>query len=133
MSLAELTVPADPSFVGLVRLVVGQCARQAGVAQDRVEDVKLAVDEAVANAVRARHTARTQRPVTLAFGPTARGFEVVIHGIDAPSVPVGDAPAGGVELVDPTLSFTLIEGLGDVVDYRRDDASTDLWLLIASD
>ena len=133
MSLAELTVPADPSFVGLVRLVVGQCARQAGVAQDRVEDVKLAVDEAMANAVRARHTAGTRRPVTLAFGPTVRGFEVVIHDIDAQSSPDDEGSTGLVELVDPALSFTLIEGLGDAVDYRHDDASTDLWLLIASD
>jgi anti-sigma regulatory factor (Ser/Thr protein kinase) len=118
---AELRIPADPAFVGLARLVVARAARQAGVTQDRVQDVKIAVAEALANAVQAQSALDVPASVDLSFGATDQGFEVVVR---APGTPVmSDAPhALEAGLFDPSLSFTLIEGLTDKMSYESDGA-----------
>lgn len=133
MSDMQLTVPSDPSFVALVRLVVGRAARLAGVAPERVSDVKIAVDEAVSNAVRARTASGASSPIDVRFGSIASGFEVVVRGLYEPSAPVSDVSGTSVELLDPKLSFTLIEGLTDEIDYRPDGPTMDLRFVIAFD
>ena len=117
----ELRIPADPAYVGLARLVVARAARQAGVPQDRVQDVKIAVAEALAIAVRAQSAHDTPAPVDLSFGATDQGFEVVMRAPDAPAAT--DAPdEPGAALLEPGLSFTLIEGLTDGMTYESDGA-----------
>lgn len=46
-----LTIPADPSFVRLVRLIVASCAADAGYSFDRIEDIRIAADEAATLAI----------------------------------------------------------------------------------
>jgi anti-sigma regulatory factor (Ser/Thr protein kinase) len=120
MTYAELRIPRHPAFVGLARLVVAQAARLAGVPQDRVEDVKIAVDEALANATSAEQLGDRAASLDLRFGTTSGGFEVVVQGLDEPT----DAPVPpdhpGLDLLDPKLSFTLIEGLTDEFSYEPD-------------
>jgi serine/threonine-protein kinase RsbW len=117
----ELRIPADPAYVGLARLVVARAARQAGVPQDRVQDVKIAVAEALANAVRAQSGHDMPAPVDLSFGTTDQGFEVVMRAPDTPAVT--DAPdEPGAGLLEPGLSFTLIEGLTDGMTFESDGA-----------
>ena len=47
-----LEVPAKPEFLLLARLAATGVARSAGASEEMVADLKLAVTEAVANAVR---------------------------------------------------------------------------------
>ncbi len=56
MPTATLSLPPTPEHVRTARLVVVAAARRAGVAEDVVDDVRLAVGEAVARAV-LRHAA----------------------------------------------------------------------------
>src|SRR3954463_626659 len=50
----ELEIPARPEFVALVRLVVSSVASSRRVlAEERIDDVKLAVSEACTNAIEA--------------------------------------------------------------------------------
>jgi serine/threonine-protein kinase RsbW len=127
---AKLTVPAQPEYVGLARLVVAQAARQAGMAQGRVQDVKIAVDEALANAVRAQAGLAAPAAIEVSFGAGADGFEVVVRGPD----PDGADPDGAVEpgpaLLDPKLSFMLIEGLTDDMSYVADGSTMCLRFVI---
>ncbi|MGH3386047.1 MAG: ATP-binding protein [Nocardioidaceae bacterium] len=53
MSHVSLAVGADPAHVRVVRLVAGAVARRAGVDEESVDEVKLAVGEACALAVSA--------------------------------------------------------------------------------
>ena len=50
----ELEIPARPEFVGLARLVVSSLASsRRALADDRIDDLKLAVSEACTNAIEA--------------------------------------------------------------------------------
>jgi serine/threonine-protein kinase RsbW len=130
---AELTIPAQSEYVGLVRLVVAQAARQAGMAQERVQDVKIAVDEALANAFRAQSGLATPAAIVVSFGTGAEGFEVVVRG---PGTGVGTpdpAMEPGPAMMDPELSFTLIQGLTDDMSYRVDDSTVCLRFVVGLD
>jgi anti-sigma regulatory factor (Ser/Thr protein kinase) len=120
MAVTELRIPRDPAYVGLARLVVAQAARLAGVAQDRVEDVKIAVAEALANATSSHDFGSSDAPIELRFGRTSGGFEVVVLGLDQPTSTVNDTEHPGLDLLDPKLSFTLIEGLTDEFSHEPD-------------
>ena len=127
---AELRIPAQPEYVGLARLVIAQAARQAGVTQDRVQDVKIAVDEALTHAVRAQTGRAAPAPIDMSFGATGDGFEVVVRGLDT-TAPPPDSDTGPV-LLDPKLSFTLIEGLTDATTYAADGSSVCLRFAIGA-
>ncbi len=47
----ELEIPARSVYVGVARLAVASVARHAGLDEERVEDLRIAVSEACANAV----------------------------------------------------------------------------------
>jgi len=49
-----LTFPPVPAYVGTARLFVGAVARQYGVDEERVDDLKVAVSEACTSAIRLR-------------------------------------------------------------------------------
>lgn len=115
----ELRVPPDVQYVGLARLVVTTAARQAGMTNDRIEDLKIAVSEATANAIAAHQRAGDDEAVSLVFGTTGTDqFAVTI----ADAGFVSDAEGGGVGTrswnSDGNLSVTLIRGLADVVDFE---------------
>ena len=114
----ELRVPADVQYVGLARLVVTTAARQAGMTNDRLEDLKIAVSEATANAMLAHQRAGGDQPVALSFGAVGVDqFAVTIA--DAGSI--GDQDPGEIGArnwnSDGSLGVTLIRGLADVVDF----------------
>jgi anti-sigma regulatory factor (Ser/Thr protein kinase) len=119
MHMAELRVPRDPLYVGLVRLVVAQAARLAGMSQDRVEDGKIAVAEALAYQAPGGEADR-RHPIDLRFGRASAGFEVTVRGLAPPASSDGAVADVGIDRLDPKLSFTLIEGLTDEFSHEQD-------------
>ncbi|MGH8887136.1 MAG: ATP-binding protein [Egibacteraceae bacterium] len=115
----ELQLPADNQYVGLARLVVTAVARQAGMVEERVEDLRIAVSEATTNAINAHRRYQEQRPVVLQFGPTDNGsFEVTI--IDAG--PGFDPPPPDRDrdwTLESGLGVMLIRALADDVTFVR--------------
>lgn len=120
-SEVELHLPPDVQYVGLARLVLTVAARQAGMADERVEDLKIAVSEATTNAIMAHRRFQEPRPVVLCFGPTAdNAFGVTIvdtgPGFEPP-------PPEAFDVRDWTqesgLGVTLIRGLADEVEFVR--------------
>ena len=51
VSQMQLEIPARSVYVGVVRLALASVARQAGLDEERVDDLRIAVSEACANAV----------------------------------------------------------------------------------
>jgi serine/threonine-protein kinase RsbW len=116
----ELRVPPDVQYVGLARLVVTSAARQAGMTSERIEDLKIAVSEATTNAIQAHQRVGQTAPISLRFGPTsANQFAVTIADLAADDA-APDAMGGRHWDADGGLGVTLIRGLADVVDFRRD-------------
>lgn len=122
MHMAELRVPRDPVYVGLARLVVAQAARLAGVAQDRVEDVKIAVAEALANGSDRDGGPDDRSQIELRFGRGTGGFEVTVRGLSPPPPAAvdDDLVDPATDRLDPKLRFTLIEGLTDEFSHEQD-------------
>ena len=121
----ELRVPPDVRYVGLARLVVTAAARQAGMTNDRIEDLKIAVSEATANAIQAHQQAGEARPVSLSFGPAgADQFGVTIADAGPEDVEPPDEMGSRNWNTDAGLGVTLIRGLADVVDFRRDEGTS---------
>ena len=124
----ELAVPPDAQYVGLARLIVTASARQAGMTSDRLEDLKIAVSEATASAIRARQRAADDQPVSLSFGPTgANHFAVTIA--DAGLMSDDDTPEsiGSRNFgSDGSLGVTLIRGLADIVDFSGDSGEAGM-------
>lgn len=120
-SEVELRLPPDVQYVGLARLVVTVAARQAGMNDERIEDLKIAVSEATTNAILAHRRSDEPRPVVLSFGPTrqdAFGVTIVDTGPGFDPLPphAHDTRAWTDE---GGLGVTLIRGLADEVEFVR--------------
>lgn len=107
-------LPADPAAVAVARLVAVALARQAGLPEETVEEVRLAIGEACARAVAVQAAADRSRmvTVTLADGPGARLRVTVTDSGGAGAVPPGadHDHLFGVDLSDG-LSLALLRGL----------------------
>lgn len=109
-----LTLRADPAVVRVARSFIGAVAAEAGVGHDELEDMRLAVSEAVTNAVRATRRVGAEEAVVVRCA--ARPDEMVVQVQDAaggfdPSVtatPTEELPASG-------YGIPVMHGLADDV------------------
>ena len=112
----ELRLPSDVQYVGLARLVVTVAARQAGMQDERIEDLKIAVSEVTTNAIVAHQRSDGAAPVVLSFGRTgSKQFAVSIDDGAPPSDEEGSGP--GDWTPEGGLGITLIRGLADDVEF----------------
>ncbi len=89
MPTATLSLPPTPEHVRTARLVVVAAARRAGVAEDVVDDVRLAVGEAVARAVLRHAASGTDADVEVVVDDDG-GFVVEVRDRTAPELPDDD-------------------------------------------
>jgi len=59
----ELWIPARSPYVGVVRLALSSLARTAGLGEEALDDLKIAVSEACANAVLAGDESSSPEPI----------------------------------------------------------------------
>ena len=117
MADVEVRLPPDVAYVSLARLLVTVAARQAGMLDERVEDLKIAVSEATTTAINVHRRSDEPRPVRLAFGPSGAGYFVVRVADAGPGVlPGSDEEESG-------LGVTLIRGLADDVAFQHDEGT----------
>ena len=108
----RLAFPPEPRLLGTIRLVVGIVARKAGMGEEGVEDLKVAVSETCAVAVGDLNRAGLPDPieVDLVEGPDRFGVEVRDRA-PAP-VPASGDPVDG-EVDDRELGLALVGALVD--------------------
>jgi serine/threonine-protein kinase RsbW len=84
MNLAlELAVPTRPEYIAVVRLVVSSLASaRRNLADERIDDLKLAVSEACTNAIEAQRAAGRDEPVAIRILEAPERIEVQVrdHG-----------------------------------------------------
>ncbi len=83
-----LEIPAKPDYVGVVRLAVASLARKAGMDEERVDDLKIAVSEACTNIVIEAEEAGRDDPIRVSVQGTPTTMTVEIA--DAVPVPTED-------------------------------------------
>jgi len=117
--VVSLEIPPRSPYVGVIRLAVSALARNAGLTEDRVDDLKIAVSEACANAVIAQEEAGSQDRVVVSYSDDGDRLvlEVEDRGQDdrtakSPSDP--DSMGISSRLV---MSIALLESLVDECEF----------------
>lgn len=131
--MVELRVPALPEYLQMVRSVVGAAAGSgADLTPDRVADLRLAVSEAVANAMEAHGLSEVEDRVVIRCDLSDRRIEVEVtdrgSGFDPdslPSLPGVDSPERlryesglGVSLMHHLTDETIVESGADGTAVR---------------
>ena len=132
----ELEIPARAEFVALARLVVSSLASaRREIADDRIDDLKLAVSEACTNAIEAHGASEVDERVLLRWWEGDDRLEVSVEdqglGFDPAGLP--DNPP----FTDPDrlnfergLGIPLIRTLVDEVDFSPSTAGTRVSLVM---
>ena len=132
----ELEIPARAEFVALARLVVSALASSdSNLADERIDDLKLAVSEACTNAIEAHDAAGSSERVLVRCVAGTETLEVCVedrgHGFDPAGLP--DHPP----VTDPDrlkfergLGIPLIKALVDEVQFNPTDEGTAVRLVM---
>jgi anti-sigma regulatory factor (Ser/Thr protein kinase) len=119
----RIEIPPRSAYVGVVRLAIASLARAADFAEEAVEDLKIAVSEACANAVLSMEEASSSDPVSVSW--TEEGGRIVIevrdHGVVHPT-PIGedvDSQGFSTRLV---MSHALLTSLVDEYQFVPGDS-----------
>ena len=132
----ELEITARAEFVALARLVVSAlAASDSNLADERIDDLKLAVSEACTNAIEAHDAAGSSERVLVRCRAGSDALEVSVedrgHGFDPAGLP--DHPP----VTDPDrlkfergLGIPLIKALVDEVEFSPTDEGTSVRLVM---
>jgi serine/threonine-protein kinase RsbW len=137
MDLAlELSVPSRPGYIAVVRLVVSSLATaRRTLADERVDDLKLAVSEACTNAIEANLATGEDKPVVVTCWEAPERFEVCITdsgtgfdpGLLDEHPPVTDPDRLNFER---GLGIPLIRSLVDDVRFESGSEGTSVWMTL---
>jgi serine/threonine-protein kinase RsbW len=136
LQVADLEIPANPEYVGLVRTVVASvAAERRDLDEDRVADLKLAVSEACTNAIEAHESGPAkERVVVRCFEDTER-FEVRVddrgNGFDPDALPPHPPVTDPARLEhERGLGIPLIRALVDEVEFDSSPAGTSVRMVV---
>src|SRR5699024_3420754 len=82
LDFIEMKIPAKAEYVGVVRLSIAGIANRMGYSYEDIEDLKVAVSEAITNAVTHAYREKDGGEVTIGFGIYEDRLEVMVadHG-----------------------------------------------------
>jgi serine/threonine-protein kinase RsbW len=117
MESVELEIPPRSAYVGVVRLAITSLARSAGIDEEALDDLRIAVSEACTNAVLSNEQSGSEERVAVSWRVEDGGavIEVSDRGSLYDSRDASgslDSPAGRV-----AMSAVLLESLADSVEF----------------
>lgn len=115
-----LTIPARPDFVRLLRAVVASVGAQLDLTYDRIDDLRMVVDEASAQLLQVPAGSLTMR--------VSPGDRIVIH-VGTDGSPDGSWPPKDVE---ETLAWRVLSALADEVSFERTETGPGVRIEIAA-
>ncbi|HUR48799.1 MAG TPA: ATP-binding protein [Acidimicrobiales bacterium] len=134
--MVELEIPAEPEFVSLVRLFVSSLATtRREIADDRIDDLKLAVSEACTNAIDAHSDSDTDDRVVVTWAEGDDRLEVAVNdsgpGFDLATLPQHPPVTDPERLnFERGLGIPLIRSLVDEVDFKTSGSGTTVTLVM---
>ena len=108
----RLAFPPEPRLLGTVRLIVGIVARKAGMGEEGIEDLKVAVSETCAVAVGDLTRAGRLDPIEIDLVESADRFGIEVRD-RAPAPATAAGGPGDGEVDDRELGLALIGALVD--------------------
>jgi serine/threonine-protein kinase RsbW len=128
----ELEIPASPEFIAIARLVVASLASaRRALADDRIDDLKLAVSEACTNAIEAHGAADTEEHVRIRVWEGEERLEVAVEdrgaGFDPETLPAHPPVTDPERLnFERGLGIPLIRTLVDDVEFVTSSGGTSV-------
>jgi len=132
----ELQIPARPEYIGLARLVVSSLASsRRRLADDRINDLKLAVSEACTNAIEVHAGLDIDERVLLRWVEGDDRLEVAVEdrgpGFDPAALPQHPPVTDPERLnFERGLGIPLIRTLVDHVDFAPSAAGTSVRMVM---
>jgi serine/threonine-protein kinase RsbW len=132
----ELSVPARVEYIAVVRLVVASLATaRRALADDRIDDLKLAVSEACTNAIEANASVAADAPVVVSCWEAPERFEVCVadsgRGFDPDDLPEHPPVTDPDRLnFERGLGIPLIRSLVDDVRFESGPDGTSVWMTL---
>lgn len=108
----RLTFPPEPRLLGTIRLVVGVVARKAGMGEEGIEDLKVAVSETCAVAVGDLNRAGRADPIEVDLVESADRFGIEVRD-RAPTLVRDAGGPDDPEVDDRELGLALVGALVD--------------------
>lgn len=113
----HLEIPARSVYVGVVRLALASVARQAGLDEDKVDDLRIAVSEACANAV-ITDEADSASMIKVAWREEPDRIVVEVLDESARQEPASEGAAGEERMA---MSLALLRSLVDECSFEPRD------------
>lgn len=111
----RLEIPPQSAYVAIARLAITSLGRAAGLDEERLDDLKIAISESCANAVLSVQQAGVDAPIEISFNAGGDALEVVV-GHDGPPPPeAADADSQGFS-TQAVMSMALLRSLVDELD-----------------
>lgn len=126
-----LEIPPHSAYVAIVRLAITSLGRNAGLDEERLDDLKIAVSESCANSVLSMQDAGADAPITVAFSADHERLEVVVG--DSGAVETADADTADSQGFSTRriMSMELLKTLVDELELSpRDGGGTQTRLLM---
>jgi serine/threonine-protein kinase RsbW len=132
----EMAVPSRAEYTAVVRLVVSSLAgARRALADERIDDLKLAVSEACTNAIEANTGSGSNDPVVVSCWEAPERFEVCVAD-SGPGFDPDDLPEHP-PVTDPDrlnfergLGIPLIRSLVDDVRFESGPDGTSVWMTL---
>lgn len=74
----EMKVPAKAEYIGVMRLTLSGVANRVGFSYDAIEDLKVAISEAITNAVEHAYEEEESGEITVGFGVYDDRMEIMV-------------------------------------------------------
>ena len=129
-STVRLAFPPEARLLGTIRLVVGIVARKAGMGEEGIEDLKVAVSETCAVAVGDLNRAGRPDPIEVDLVEAVDRFGIEVRD-RAPAAAGNPADAAEGEVDDRELGLALVGALVDDLKTSTLDGGgnrTSFWL-----
>jgi serine/threonine-protein kinase RsbW len=114
----EIEIPSRSVYVGVVRLALASLARSAGLDEESVDDLKIAVGEACANAVIVNEESAPDVPVKVHWSHEGAHVVVEVEGTGHPFEST-EAAGGEERAARMGLSVALLESLVDSCEVTK--------------
>lgn len=124
----EMKVPAKPEYVGVVRLSISGIASRMGFSYEEIEDLKIAISEAMSNATTHAYEEEDGGEITIGFGLYENRLEIMVadrgDSFDLEKVKQEIGPYENnhslEDLREGGFGLFLIEALMDKVEIKND-------------
>jgi serine/threonine-protein kinase RsbW len=117
-----LEIPPQSAYVAIVRLAFTSLGRAAGLDEEKLDDLKIAISESCANAVLSTQEAGVDDPVTISFNADDECLEVVVADAGAVhtegSVAAADSQGFSTRHI---MSMELLKSLVDEFEFSPRD------------